>query len=426
MVDSSKFKVSVVVSRKWDGSEVAKEITQKIMKNTSNPPKFILLFTTIHYENEFKKLLNGIKKKFSISPLVGCTVAGFMTQDGCYTRGVTALAIEYPNMNVSVGIGRNTKRNPKKAVRDFAEMIKQDGIKSEYSEKLLFILISGSMIPNLPGIGEKRVIKTNIPSSIVSRLLKTSMQVSQKGVGREDKIMEEISRQMPDFNIIGGSSIDDNKMEKNFQFFNDTIVTNAVVGLSIETDISVLMDSQVGVEKTDKIFGVQTAGEKYLINKIDNKPATKTFFESLNWPESLMDESLHRRTFFYPILFEKNEEIFPEVIGVIIGNSIVCGFDVLSDKLCIGQSSRKILENAIRKGLQNITRDGIPEFSFIIYCSAFLETLGRDFFLVQKIIKEAYKDSPFLLISTGGEDFRIPGKIPKHSNETINTAAFSQ
>jgi hypothetical protein len=139
-----------------------------------------------------------------------------------------------------------------------------------------------------------------------------------------------------------------------------------------------------------------------------------------------MDERLHRRTFFYPILFEKNEEIFPEVIGVIVGDSIVCGFDVSSDKLCIGQSSRKILENAIRKGLQNITSYGPPEFSFIIYCSAFLETLGRDFFIVQKIIKEAYKDSPFLLISTGGEDFRIPNKIPKHSNETINTVAFSK
>jgi hypothetical protein len=425
MVDIPKFKSSVEISRKWDGGEVAIEITQKIKRKIPNP-KFILLFVTIQYENEFEKILKGMKEEFPDVPLIGGTIAGFMTQEGCYTRGVSALAVEYPNMNVSIGIGRNTKRNPKKAVSDFAEMIKQDIVQSKYSDKLLFVLISGSMVPNLPGIGEKKVIKTNIPSSVVSRLLKTSMQVSQKGVGREDKIMEEISRQMPDFNIIGGSSIDDNKMEKNFQFFNDEIVTNAVVGLSIETDMNVLMDSQVGVEKTDKIFGVNTAGEKYLINKIDKKPATKTFFESLNWPESLMDERLHRRTFFYPILFEKNEEIFPEVIGVIVGNSIVCGFDVLSDKLCIGKSSGKILENAIRKGLQNITRKGIPEFSLIIYCSAFLETLGRDFFLVQKIIKEAYKDSPFLLISTGGEDFRIPDKIPKHSNETINTAAFSK
>ena len=122
---------------------------------------------------------------------------------------------------------------------------------------------------------------------------------------------------------------------------------------------------------------------------------------------------------------EKNEEIFPEVIGVLVGNSIVCGFDLKSNKLSIGHSSRKILLNAIKNGVQNITKNGMPKLSLIIYCSSFLETLGRDFFEVQKILKSAYKDNPFLLIAAGGEDFRIPNKIPKHCNETINTAAFS-
>jgi hypothetical protein len=101
------FKASVEISRKWDGEEVAIEIVDKI-KNKMSKPKFILLFTTIHYEKEFKKLLSGIKDAFPDSPLIGGTVAGFMTQEGCYTRGVTALAVDYPNMNVAVGIGHNT------------------------------------------------------------------------------------------------------------------------------------------------------------------------------------------------------------------------------------------------------------------------------------------------------------------------------
>lgn len=423
MAETAEFKAAVEVSRKWDGAEVAQELVDKLQSKTPNP-KFILLFTTIHYENEFKKILSGLKDAFPDPPLVGGTVAGFMTPEGCYTRGVTTLAVDYPNMEVSVDIGHNTKRNPEKAVKEFANSIKDKIKDTKFPEKLLFILTSGTMLPSLIGTDAKRVYKTKIPSSILSRLLKTSFQTSQKGVGREDTILDEISKHMPDFNIIGGSSIDNNKMEKNFQFLNNEIITNSVVGLSITTDISIILDSQVAVKKTNKVFQIHLSGEEYIINKIDNKPATRTFFEYLNWPDSLMDERLHRRTFFYPILFEKNKEIYPEVIGGLVGNNIICGFDFKSDKACIGRSSREILINAINNELENITNSGIPKVGVMIYCSALLETLGRDFFKVQEIIKKAYHGSPFLLIATGGEDFCIPNKVLKHSNETINTAAL--
>jgi hypothetical protein len=419
---------AVGISRKWDAREAGREVARSTLQKLNSPPNFFLLFSTIHYEKYggFEEFLNGVWEVLPQgTPLVGGTVPGFMNNYGCFTRGTTGLAISSKNMDVSIGIGSNTKRNPKKAARNFTEMIKNNKMQSNYNNKFLFVLISGSIVPSFPGMGMKRVVKTKIPSSVVSRMLKTSLQVSQKGVGREDIILEEISKQMPDFSIVGGSSIDDNKMEKNYQFFNDKVFTNSVVGLSLQTDSPIHLDSQVAVKKTDKVFKAQTAGEKYVINRINNKPATKTLFELLDWPESFMDERLHRRTFFYPILFEKEGEIFPEVIGVLAGNSIVCGFDIKSDDLVIGQSSRKILLNAIKNSVENITEQGKPDLGLVIYCSSFLEALGRDFFEVRRILMDAYKEAPFLLIAAGGEDFRIPDKIPKHCNEMINTAAFS-
>jgi len=419
-----EFKAAVEISRKWDGDEVAAEITQKF-KDKNLTPKFILLFTTIHYESEFEKILTGIKKEYPDAPLIGGTVAGFMTQEGCYTRGVTALTIDYPNMDVAIGVGHNTKKNPEKASKECTEMIKNNIKDSTFQEKLLFVFPSACIVPSLTGSGTKRLYKSKVTRSVIPRLLKTSLRVSQKGVGREEILLEEISKQMSDFNIIGGSSIDDNKMEKNFQFFNEEIFTNSVPCLAIKTDTSLILDSQVAVQKTNKFFKAKVAGEKYLIKKIDDKPATKTFFEYLNWPDSLTDERVYRMTFFYPIIFEEKGEIFPEVIGGFIGNYIACGFDFKSDNLCMGQSSRKILINAIKKELDNITKSGCPKLGFIIYCSALLETLGRDFFKVQGIIKESFQNSPFLLVATGGEDYSIPNKIIKHSNETINMAAFT-
>ena len=227
-------KIAVVVSRKWDGAEIAEEITSKL-KDKNLQPRFFLLFTTIHYKSEFQKILNGIKNVFPDAPLIGGTVAGFMTQDGCYTGGVTVLTIDYSNMEIAIGIGYNTKKNPKSAATEFVKMLSKGILNSNYNENLLFIFTSGTRVPSLLGTGVKRVYKTRIPSSVLSRMLKTSFQVSQKGVGREDIILEELSKQIPDINIIGGSSIDDNKMETNYQFFNTEIFTNTVVGLLIKT-----------------------------------------------------------------------------------------------------------------------------------------------------------------------------------------------
>ncbi len=418
-----EFKISVEISRKWDGDKVASELIEKIKKNISLP-KFILLFSTIHYEKEFKKILGGIRSCFPDAPLIGGTVAGFMTNEGSYTRGVTVLAVDYSNIKINIGIGHNTKKNPEKAALEFIKMIKDNESHLDSPEKFLFILTSGTKVPSLTGTGVKRVYKSKISSLMVSKLLKSSPKISDKGLGREDRILEKIAENLPEYKIIGGSSIDDNKLEKNYQFFNDNIFTNSVIGISIETDLNIIIDSQVAVEKTDLVFNITTSDEKCIINKIDGKPATETFFKYLKWPDSLMDERLFRRTFFYPLIFEENEEIYPEVIGGIVGNSIICGFDIKSDKLFIGQSSSKILINVLNKNLINIKNKGNINFSIIIYCSALLEALGIDFFRVKKIIEEGYNNSPFLLIATGGEDFSIPHGKFKHSNETINFATF--
>ncbi|MEM0466983.1 MAG: hypothetical protein QXX20_05230 [Candidatus Thermoplasmatota archaeon] len=82
------------------------------------------MFSTIHYEKHggFQEFLNGVWEVLREgTPLVGGTVAGFMNNYGCYTHGATALAVSYPYMDVAVGYGRNTKRNPKKAARQYVK-----------------------------------------------------------------------------------------------------------------------------------------------------------------------------------------------------------------------------------------------------------------------------------------------------------------
>ena len=106
----------------------------------------------------------GIKSGFPDSPLAGGTVAGFITQEGCYTRGVAAFALDYPNMEVTIGIGHNTKRNPEKAADECVKMIKKYTKPSKWNNKFLLTLVSGTEIPQIPGVG-RAVIKSATISS---------------------------------------------------------------------------------------------------------------------------------------------------------------------------------------------------------------------------------------------------------------------
>ncbi|MCJ7816819.1 MAG: hypothetical protein MUP55_03090, partial [Candidatus Aenigmarchaeota archaeon] len=209
-------KACVATSRQWKGTEAAAELWSKIKKGAPNP-KFILLFATIDYKDEFKDILSHLTLEFKNTLLVGGTVAGFINQDGCYTRGVTALAVDYPNMDVVVGIGNNTKRSPEKAGSECAKQIKEGLKSSKWKNKFLFTFIAGTEILKMPGMGGG-VIKSGAMTKLVKGGMRVSQFLMQKSVGREEDVLDQITRELPDYGMIHGSTIDNIKMGKNYQF----------------------------------------------------------------------------------------------------------------------------------------------------------------------------------------------------------------
>ena len=127
-MNDEKVDASVGISRKWDAYEAGREVARTTINNLDKPPSFFLLFSTIHYKNHggFQEFLSGVWDVLpNETPLIGGTIAGFINNHGCYTRGATALAISYPKMDIALGYGINTKRNPKKAAKTCATMIKR-------------------------------------------------------------------------------------------------------------------------------------------------------------------------------------------------------------------------------------------------------------------------------------------------------------
>ncbi|MEM4258943.1 MAG: hypothetical protein QXL17_07330 [Candidatus Thermoplasmatota archaeon] len=108
-----------------------------------------------------------------------------MNNYGVYVHGATALAVSYPYMDVAVGYGRNTKRNPKKAARQCAEMIKKGLKDSPYKNKFLFNFVSGPETMKIPGQGYKKVVDSGFMSKFISLAFGMSQYVFQKGIAEK-------------------------------------------------------------------------------------------------------------------------------------------------------------------------------------------------------------------------------------------------
>ncbi|HHH79610.1 MAG TPA: hypothetical protein ENL13_01755, partial [Thermoplasmatales archaeon] len=184
---NDELKAGVGLSRKWDAREAGREVALSALKHLDGEnPNFFLLFSTIHYEKYggFQELLNGVWDVLPEgTPLIGGTVAGFMNNYGCYTRGATALAVSYPNMDVAIGVGKNTKRNPKNAVKECISTLKIR------NPDFYIELVSGPIIPTFPGIGKQTVIKSGLLGKTMEKAIPTLFK-SNMGTDRADEILD--------------------------------------------------------------------------------------------------------------------------------------------------------------------------------------------------------------------------------------------
>ena len=423
MDNQSGFKACVEVSREWEGRSVARELVEKIKSKVSDP-KFILLFTTIDYKNEFDSMLSGIKESFPNSPLIGGTVAGFIAPQGCYTRGVVALALDYPNMDVTVGIGHNTKKNPKKAAQECAKAIKKGLKNSKRRSKFLYIVNSGVMIPQFPVIGQKSVIRSKLAGKVMT-MFSESLTKFQRGIGREEELLEELVKLLPEYYIFGGSSYDNNKMVTNYQFFNDKVFTNVIVSIGISSDLKVSINTTYGLKETGIRFKATKLGfNGRAIREINGKPAIEELLRIMKWPEEILNDRIHRVTYYTPIGFKKRGVLHPEVMGFFMGNNIICGYKIEDPNLFLLSASGKSIIDSVDKNLKAFRNKNNLIF-FITSCSVRLETIGNKIYKIHEKILSHLKTTPFLLLYGAGEDVYIPDKgIYYHINEALNVASL--
>ena len=414
--------VALGMSRKWDAREAGKEVAREIIQKLKTPPSFFLLFSTIHYEKHggFEEFLKGVWDVLPEgTPLVGGTVAGFMNNYGCYTRGCTALAVSYPNMDVAVGVGHNTKRSPRKAAKKCAEMITNELKNSKYSHKFIFDIISGGLVPQIPGIGRKKIIKGTLSKNAMN-LSNISLTVFQKGVGREEEILSEFVKYFEDYHILHGSSMDDAEAMSNYQFVNKQVGTNMMVAVAINIDLDMKINSIHNLKEMKKFYANKLSKDGRTIHQINNKPAADELLNLLGWPEEYFDERLFRRTFFYPLGFQENGHWVAEAVGIISGSSIIVLHGIKDKNMAVLEASGQNMMDAVIKSLDSFHGEK-SLLGLISTCDTRLEALGSQVFKVHEKVVGYFGDVPFIAIYCGGEGAKKPYEPLKYGNVTFNS-----
>jgi hypothetical protein len=422
-----KLEASVGMSRKWDAWEAGREVAETAIQKLNEPPNFFLLFSTIHYEKNggFQEFLNGIWDVLPKgTPLVGGTVVGFINNNGCFVRGASALAVSYPNMDIAIGIGRNTKRNPKKAAERSCEIIKKEFKKTIYPNKFLFNLVSGPGFMKIPGYGYKKVIDSGVISKFVTSAMGFSQYVFQKGPSREDEVFEEITKLLSDYYMILGTTLDNIKGISNYQFVNEEVITNSLVNLGIATDLDFNVFTSHGMRKTNIKFEITKLRRNQIIQKINNKPALKELYRLLNWPEGFINEKTMEHTIlYYPISLKRGEREVPVVMPFILNESIMTPCLIDRGEVSILTISGKNIIASVKESLQ--TFEGLtPEFGLFSNCMTILQTLGSNVYKIQEEALQYFKKKPFIMFWSAGEGTYSPSSEMSYANMSINSVIF--
>ena len=424
-----EFDLGVGLSRKWNAKEAGREVAENTLKKLGHNPSFFVLIATIHYEKHggFQEFLNGVWEVLPEgTPLVGGTVTGFITSEGCFTRGAAAWAGYYEHMDVAVGFGKNTKRHPFLAGKTCGNKIRSALRHSSYQKKMVFNFIAGGLYLKVPGIGLAKVIKGRLIPKIYDYFFHIFEIFLQKGVGREIEVLSGLKDQLTDYYVIGGSCNDDNNYMSNYQFYNRKVFVNAVVSLGISTDLNGSLHGGHGLDKKGKTLNITKKGWKgYIIKEINGIPATECYLREVGWSKELLNEKINEKTPFFPFgTRDEHGVLYPYPVAIFLGDYLVFSHNIINDEIQLMDTSGKKLIQAIDETIQEMDVTNTL-FGFAVSCCARLQTLGKNIYQTQQKMKTFFDDD-FLVIYTMGEHRGFPNKNAYQLQESFNLLSINE
>jgi len=371
-------KAGVGRSNNPDATKAGAEACKTAMTQAGGKANLIIVFSTVAYDQ--KKMLDGVRSVSKEIPLVGCSDSGEITTEGPVSKHVAVMALWADTIDFTVGVGTGTDKDSHEAGATAAKEVKK---KAEKEISLFTMLLDG---------------------------------LAENGAAAVRGVQEVFGKNFP---IMGGSAGDDFLFKKTYEYYNDQVLTNAMVGIGLSGKFSFGVGVRHGWEPIGLPMKV-TKSEGGKLIEVNNRPALSIYEDYFGKKaEELIREPIARMAYTYPLgmSVEGSSELL--IRDVVIANKkgeITCAAEIpegseirlmLGDPDKATQAAKEAAERALAqlKGVK-------PKAVFVFDCMARNKLLGprigEEIAALQNVLG---KEVPLIGFYTYGEQAPLGGVL---------------
>ena len=335
-------KAGIGTSNNPDAIQAGIEACKEALGKVDDKANLIVAFSTSVYDQ--KKVLSGLGSVSKEIPLVGCSTAGEITTEGPTSNHVAVMALSSDTIEFIIGKGEGADKDSHRAGVMAAKEVKK---KAKGDISLFMMLLDG---------------------------------LAENGAAAVRGVQEVFGKNLP---IMGGSAGDDFLFQKTYQYLNDQVLTNTVIGIGFSGKFSFGVGVRHGWEPIGLPMKVTKAIGSKLI-EIDNRPALSIYEDYFGKDaEELTKEPIARMAYTYPLGMSVKGS--PEFLirDVVIANEkgeITCAAEIPEGseiRLMLGDRDKAVeaAKEAAESALAQL-KGAEPKAIFIFNCVARHKLLG--------------------------------------------------
>lgn len=346
--------IGVGWSKNDDSFKAGREASEKaIFSLGDSSPDLVFVFSSIRYEH--KKLLKGVRDVIKDAPLVGCTTGGEICSEGPQKGSVVLTALKSKGAKIFTTKVEKISKDLRKAGEDFGSILTKD-------------------VP--PETGGTIFVFPDGLSGNMTELIR----------GIYDSVH-------PTIDLVGGGAGDELIFKKTYQFFNNEVLTDSVVGAYLNTDIFCGYGVRHGFSPTGEPF-IVTRSRGNILYELNQRPAIDAYLEYFGLSKDdkgLQKLGAMKETNFYPlgIPIWRDEYLIVHLNYKNPNGSITCANE-------IPENSIVRIMKASKEDLLSATRLATEQAISMIKGKKF-----RACFIFDCVTR------PFLLEESTGEEIRI-------------------
>jgi hypothetical protein len=243
-----------------DAFEAGEEACKAAIGKLGGKADLMVVFSSVNYDQE--KMLKGVRSISKSTPLVGCSDAGEITEEGPSSKQVAVMALASKDIDFSVGIGKGAGKDSRKAGQEAAKNAKK---KAKGDLSLFVSLLDG---------------------------------LAENGAAAVRGVQDVLGNSFP---IMGGSAGDDFLFKKTYEYYNDKVLSDCVVGIGLSGKFSFGVGVRHGWEPVGlPMKATKSKGGKLM--EVNNRPALSIYEDYFGKKsEELTEEPIARMAYTYPL-----------------------------------------------------------------------------------------------------------------------------